>query len=100
MDIQRLVKIGGNEWIKGEHHRVYFNSDVQAKMIGLSCSCYKTGNISSATLNGEVISNCEAKRILSSIGKLWYDAKTGKWEHRDMADSRAQEIIDAIEAEV
>jgi hypothetical protein len=104
MDIQRLIEIGGNEWIKNEHHRVYFNSDIQAKLIGLTCSYYNTGNIRSASLNGDQISNSEAKRILSSIGygygKLWYDVKTDSWGHRDIADSRAQEIIDAITAEV
>lgn len=43
MDIQRLIEIGGSEWIKDGYHRIYFNLDIMTEMIGLDLSFYKTG---------------------------------------------------------
>jgi hypothetical protein len=41
-------------------------------IVGLDVGYYKTGNIQSASLNGERISNAEAGRLLSA--KVWIDA--------------------------
>lgn len=101
MDIQKLIEIGGNEWIKDEYHRIYFNLDVMVEMIGLDLSFYKTGNIQSARLNGDSISNSHAKRLLSSIdGKFWYDVKNDKWTCKNMDADRAREIKQAILAKI
>ena len=56
------LKQYGKIWIGGAHKRLYLN----AKALGLKCDYYHTGNISRAWVNGEDISNCEARRILGA----------------------------------
>ena len=56
------LKQYGKIWIGGSHKRLYLN----AKALGLKCDCYHSGNISRAWVNGEDISNCEARRILGA----------------------------------
>lgn len=65
----QLAAAGGIHWIgRAGAERVYFN-DLPA-LFGLECSYYKTGNVFRAQLDGETISNCEAKRILADLGSL------------------------------
>lgn len=82
MNIEQLKKIGGSEWQKGDYHRIYFNN--LAEIYGLTCSFYNTGNVSSASLDGEKISNSGARRILSALGdaKLWYDVNSGRFGYK------------------
>ena len=68
--IQKLEEKGFKRWQKGNFDRLYIN----AKSLGLECDYYKTGNVSSAWLNGEKISNCQAKKMLCS--KTYIDVKT------------------------
>ena len=56
------LKAYGKVWVGGYHKRLYLN----AKALGLKCDYYHSGNISRAWVNGEDISNCEARRILNS----------------------------------
>lgn len=49
------------------YDRIYFN----ATDLGMEVSYYKTGNVSNATINGESISNCEARRVMGS--KAYFD---------------------------
>ena len=56
------LKQYGKIWIGGSHKRLYLN----AKALGLKLDYYHTGNISRAWVNGEDISNCEARRILGA----------------------------------
>lgn len=49
------------------YDRIYFN----ATDLGMEVSYYKTGNVSSAAIDGESISNCEARRIMGS--KAYFD---------------------------
>ena len=56
------LKQYGKIWIGGSHKRLYLN----AKALGLKCDYYHSGNISRAWVNGEDISNCEARRILGA----------------------------------
>lgn len=56
------LKQFGKIWIGGSHKRLYLN----AKALGLKCDYYHSGNISRAWVNGEDISNCEARRILGA----------------------------------
>ena len=56
------LKQYGKIWIGGSHKRLYLN----AKALGLKCDYYHSGNISRAWVNGEDISNCEARRILNA----------------------------------
>ena len=79
MTLELAIQMGGNEWQKDEKHRVYFNS-VQARMklYNIECSFYKTGNISSASMNGEHISNSKAYKYLDAITVPYYDVVADK----------------------
>lgn len=62
IDIDALEKKGFNRWTKGNMDRLYFNIE---KSGYLDVDYYKTGNVRSAYLNGERISNAEAYRLMS-----------------------------------
>ena len=62
----KLETLGGKYWEKGERRRVYFDAPACAKLVGLDVSCYNTGNISSASLAGEPISNSAAGKMIDS----------------------------------
>ena len=56
------LKAYGKVWVGGKHKRLYLT----AKALGLKCDYYHSGNISHAWVDGETISNCEARRILGA----------------------------------
>lgn len=74
--IETMVAIGGNRWTKGDMDRVYINN--WAEFAGLETSHYGTGNIASASYQGEALSNRQAGLIAGSINKIWFDAADGK----------------------
>lgn len=92
--IKALEEKGFKRWQKGSLDRLYVN----ATMLGLECSYYKTGNISGATFCEERISNCEARRMKAA--KTYINVETGK-VHSDnyTLQNRAEEILAAITAE-
>src|ERR1041385_5685450 len=94
MDEKQITKIltdaGGKLWEKNSMKRIYFNTEVIAKAIGLDVDYYKTGNISGATLQGKLISNSEAKRILNGINKVHYDFADGKFHWSDDYDNNVR----------
>jgi len=97
MKIETLVKIGGKEWQKNGKHRVYFN-DLEG-LAGLECSHYNTGNISSARLNGERISNSSARKIGQALcsAKIWYDVADQEFHYSTYGgETIAREIIAEI----
>jgi hypothetical protein len=97
MTIEKLVEIGGKEWKVSDKHRVYFNLDFMAEAIGLDLSFYKTGNICSASLDGEKISNSKANKILRSLdGKFWYDVKEDKFFMKEMDRELAKQVKEYI----
>ena len=73
---QKLENLGLSVW--GEEFgkpRMYVNTDEQLEVIfGLSIGRYGTGNISSARLNGERISNTRARKL--SDNKIYFDCVT------------------------
>lgn len=72
--IEALQNIGFRRWTKYGKDRLYAN----AEAIGLELDYYNTGNISNAIMNGEQISNCQARKILSKIDGGYIDVATGK----------------------
>lgn len=99
--IGKLLEIG-NEWKKDDKfHRIYFN-DLEARL-GLDISFYKTGNVSGATQDGELISNSECKRILGRLAgaKVFYDVKASgfKFQYGDLHDEEKERILDSIKEE-
>lgn len=82
--IDELTALGFNRWQKAGMDRMYIN----AGALGLSCTYYKTGNISSATFRGLDISNSEARSLKAS--KTYIDLKNG------MIVSDSERLADAV----
>lgn len=74
---EKLEDLGIEAWECNGMKRYYINDDQLEAVFGLSIGRYKTGNISSASLNGEGISNSKAYKL---IGRgIWYDANSDSW---------------------
>ena len=77
--LETLVAAGGSYWqsADGTRRRAYFN-DLLA-LFGVEASFYKTGNVQRATLDGDVISNSEFKKISAdlAVAKIWVDLTDG-----------------------
>lgn len=105
MEIAELVKMGGNVWKKEGYHRVYFNETELLEFIGLKCSLYNTGNIASACLNGEKISNTQARKITVglALGKFWFDVDSADFQSKRLnipGYNLHKMIVDGIEMKI
>jgi hypothetical protein len=60
LTVQALTALGGKLWERDDRKRVYFND--LSQFLGLEVNRYNTGNVSSARLHGDRISNSQAKR--------------------------------------
>jgi hypothetical protein len=100
MTIDNMVAIGGSRWQRNGMDRVYINN--WAAFAGIETTHYGSGNISSATWQGEAISNSQAYKLGGSIDKVWFDAADGKLHGRfGSSESRLatrQEVFDAVAA--
>ena len=96
MDTKMLVKIGGSEWEKAGKHRIYFNN--LHEWYGLRLVRYNTGNISDAWLDGERISNSDARHFEGRLAdaRVYYDLEDGQFHGRGIA----QRDLDRIVAEI
>ena len=70
--IKALEDKGFSRWTKGTMDRLY----IKPTYIGLELTYYKTGNVSSASINGKSISNSRGRAMQSA--KCYIDIKTGK----------------------
>jgi hypothetical protein len=93
--INSLVEIG-NEWAVGKMHRIYFEN--LYNWYGLKVNTYKSGNICSATLNGESISNTTANEILSDLimPKIWFDMVDCKFHGKNIQRHYFAPIVKGI----
>ena len=102
MTTEQVMAAGGREWKTedGKFHRIYFNG--LSERYGLRCFYYNTGNVSSATLDGETISNSKARCLLSAFdgAKLWFDVLTGTWASKGLRPETQAEFVRQIEEEV
>ena len=73
---ETMTAIGGNRWTRNGHDRVYINN--WTDFAGIETSHYNTGNISSATYQGEAISNSQAHKLLGCIDMVWFDSADGQ----------------------
>lgn len=98
--VEQLEQIGGERWTKYGKDRVYF-SDF-APRIDLECEFYKTGNVSSAKLRGEKISNNKASDYLTTLehGSFWYDLESGEFESKHLSPWMECEIEQSIRGEL
>lgn len=103
--IEKLEEMGAKRWTKGNHDRLYL-SNCGAEIIGLEVSRYNSGNISSATLNGETISNSNAYYVLAAFEKAYIDLATGELcgvanrkGFGDVFTSALESFVESINAE-
>ena len=94
------IKELGNEWQKGNHHRVYFND--LGTLYGIKTNRYNSGNIQSATLDGKAISNSQARQLLQKFAsvKFWFDLTDNKFKFNDPYSEVNKEMMRKIQAAV
>lgn len=93
-EIKTLTDRGFNRWTKKlSNGKVMDRLYIKPEYLGLELTRYKSGNISSATFNGERISNSEARRIEGT--KCYVDVATKEVVcDRDDLKQVAQEVVD------
>lgn len=89
--IETLEGMGANRWTKYDRDRLYLQK-ILPEMIGLEIDRYNSGNISSAKINGEKISNSSAGRYLAGMEKTYYDIKNKKL----FVDTHRDEVVEDI----
>ena len=90
--IQNLIEDESNNlWEKYNKRRLYLDF---AKIINLEVNRYNTGNISSAFLNAEKISNSKAYKYLQ--GKAFIDLNTNTLECQYMHSDIIELLQDAL----
>lgn len=89
-EIAALENKGFNRWTKGDIDRLY----IKPTYLGLDLEYYKSGNISSATFNGDSISNSEGRRLNAT--KCYVDVATRKvvCDNEELKQA-AQELLDS-----
>ncbi|PVC80538.1 hypothetical protein DBP19_35975 [Streptomyces sp. CS090A] len=70
-----IKAIGGNEWIRGNYHRVYIND--WAQYAGIDVDYYRSGNVCGATLGGRGIANGRVGGLLGAVSKVYFDVTDG-----------------------
>lgn len=102
--IKTLKEKGATRWTKGDNDRLYLN-DATSQLLEIKISYYKSGNISSATMQGEEVSNAEAGRIISSLEKAYIDLKPGALvtkkadSYRDLLEAALKDLIESEKAQ-
>lgn len=93
-EIKTLTNRGFNRWTKKlSNGKVMDRLYIKPEYLGLELTRYKSDNISSATFNGERISNSEARRIEGT--KCYVDVATKEVVcDRDDLKQVAQEVVD------
>lgn len=70
--INTLLAMGASRWTKYGRDRLYLRNCYQ-ELLKMKISYYNSGNISSASLDGEGISNSEANRIKNMAYDCYID---------------------------
>ena len=98
--VEELIKSGGSEWKKDDMHRIYFNN--LDEMYGLELTRFKSGQISTAYLDGEKISNNKARELYSKLtdSKLWYDVKTGEFQNKGLSQELFDKFVKKIKSRI
>lgn len=90
--IKKLEAKGFKRWTKGEHDRLYAN----VGNFGLELGYYKTGNVSSAALNGEKISHSYGAEIKRNTS-IYLNVNDGELYLTDRAND---EIVANVKAAI
>lgn len=100
--IQKLINAGGKEWrsADGSKHRVYFNNleEIFNKKYEFDYTQYKTGAISSASINFSTLSNSKAQSLLMALkaGVLYYDVKDESFYYTRLDNSAVKNLGDEL----
>ena len=70
MNIEKIEQ-HGSKWVHPTTGEVRYYINEWANLAGLSVGRYGTGNISSASLDGEKISNTSASQTIGQVDKVW-----------------------------
>lgn len=99
---QSLIDAGGSLWTKGSHRRVYFNNLAELAYPTLELTFYGTGNISSASLDGERISNSAAYRLLNAVrySKVWWDSADAQFHGREISQHAFDAVVAGIKVAI
>ena len=95
--ISECIKLGAKRWTKGGHDRLYIDGMIY-EVCDFKVSRYGTGNISSATLHGEDISNANAGRLTNM--SAYIDLKTGKMYSQYVTRQICEECLGEIMAKI
>ncbi len=97
---EKLLTIG-NLWERYGKRRIYFSARYLAKLYGMRCEYYNTGNIYCAWVDDERISNTSARRLLQDFnGSFWYDLDSESFQSKGLSDSVVEKLTAGILAEV
>lgn len=100
LTVASITAIGGREWKSGATHRVYLNA--WNNLIGLDVEIRRSGSISYATFNGEVISNSDARKFGDAVRKVYFDTADNEihiqWGSGTPRQMDRRELADAINA--
>lgn len=94
---QKLEDLGIEAWERDDMKRYYINEAMFEAVFGLEIDRYNSGNICSAYLNGEKISNSRAGKLIGGK-KIYFDAKTQKWMQKYCMTT--SELCDELRASV
>lgn len=78
-NVDKLIDMGAQRWEKYGKDRLYIGQAGE-KILNLDIERYKSGSISSATIDGQKISNSDAARYIMSFSEAYIDLNTGKLE--------------------
>ena len=91
----------------GSRRRIYIAEEAAWRALEWDFSFYNTGNVSSASVGGEYISNTEARNMIHGLrdSSLYYDLADRKfhWKktyNRDFTRDEIVALIDAIREQV
>lgn len=97
LTVEVAQALGAKKWVsKSGETRFYFNN--LADLYGLRCRYYHTGNIASATLDGEKISNNSAQALSSILyaAKVYFSPSEEKVHFSGISDAKAKCIAAEI----
>lgn len=88
------LKVLGNEWQKGNLHRIYFNNICD--LLGMEITwTNRHGVVDYAEVNGDRLKARDVDYI-KRYSKVWYDVKTGEFGYIDLRSEYFEIVVDEI----
>ena len=73
--VETLIALGCSRWQKNGMDRIYIGEVELYQLLAIKASYYNSGNLSSCSQDGELLSNTQGNKVLSSLAhcKFYYD---------------------------